>query len=80
MSAATDAHVAPVLSRCRRGLFDRRRGLMGWTVVVEPRWLAVSHRELLNRQLPTNGHGRRLVHIADPHAGRVTTRAIHSGP
>ena len=65
-------------------LFSRRRllfggvptafvSLLGWTYFIEPRWLAITQSELLIPNLPKGWAGKRLVHITDLHAGKVTT-------
>lgn len=67
-----------------RNMLSRRRFLMGsassaglsllgWTYFVEPRWLEITHSELLIPNLPDGWAGKRLLHISDLHAGKVTT-------
>ena len=46
-------------------------GLLGWTLLVEPRWLTVTHHDLVLPDLPETWQGRRLVHVSDLHVGRV---------
>lgn len=53
-------------------------GLTGWTVLIEPHWLAISHLELSLPHLPASWHGRRLVHISDLHVGRVSIAFLQS--
>ncbi len=48
-------------------------GLLGWTVLVEPHWLSISHLELSLPNLPEFWIGKRLVHISDLHVGRANT-------
>jgi uncharacterized protein len=48
-------------------------GVLGWTFLVEPRWLAISKHELFIPHLPDAWMGKTLVHVTDLHAGRVTT-------
>jgi uncharacterized protein len=47
-------------------------GLLGWTLLVEPRWLTATHHDLVLPDLPETWQGRRLVHVSDLHVGRVT--------
>lgn len=67
-----------------QSMFTRRRfllgststaflSLLGWTYFIEPRWLELTQRDLLIPNLPTDWTGKRLVHISDLHAGKVTT-------
>jgi uncharacterized protein len=53
-------------------------GLAGWTVYIEPHWLAVSQLEFQIPYLPTQWHGRRLVHISDLHVGKVSISYLQS--
>lgn len=47
--------------------------LLGWTYFIEPRWLELTQRDLLIPNLPADWNGKRLVHVSDLHAGKVTT-------
>ena len=53
-------------------------GLLGWTVLIEPRLLSINHLELRLPNLPERWHGRRLVHISDMHIGRVPVGYLKS--
>lgn len=53
-------------------------GTAGWTVLIEPRWLAIEYVDLKLPNLPSHWNGRRLVQISDLHVGQVTTSYLQS--
>ncbi len=68
--------LAKMLSRRRfllGGVPTAALSLLSWTYFIEPRWLDITHSELLIPNLPATWSGKRLLHITDLHAGKVTT-------